>query len=58
MEWVLTICTAAWGLCGLVREVPYLDEVACYRAMDKLYEKQGRDAFKFVLCEPRKKAAG
>lgn len=54
MEWVLVFCTQAWVLCGMVRETSYPDEAACYRAMDELYRRQGRDAFKYVLCEPRK----
>lgn len=54
MEWVLVICTAAWGLCGHYRETPYPDEQACFRAMDDLYKRQGRENFKYVLCEPRK----
>lgn len=55
MTWYLVICTAAWGFCGIIVETPYPDEQSCYRALDELYKRQGRDDFKYVLCEPRKK---
>lgn len=48
--WFLEICTAGFLLCGQYRVVPYPDEQACYRAVDELYKRQGREAFKYVLC--------
>jgi hypothetical protein len=54
MEWILVMCTAAWGLCGHYRETPYPTEEACYRALDDLYKRKGEDSFKYLLCEPRK----
>lgn len=53
-EWILVICTQAWGLCGHYREVAYDTEAQCYRAMDELYKRHGAAHFKYVVCEPVK----
>lgn len=55
MIWILQICTAGWVMCGQLREIPYPDEVSCYRALEELYKRHGVGAFKYVLCAPRGK---
>ena len=55
MIWTLVICTQAWGLCGLVREVDYPSEAQCYTALNELYKRQGKDGFKYVYCAPKQK---
>ena len=58
MEWILVVCTSGWILCSNYFESAYPDETACYRAMDELYKKQGREAFKYVICKPKKRGDG
>lgn len=55
MIYVLIICTQAWGLCGMYREITYPTEAQCYRALDELYKRHPKDHFKYVICEPRDK---
>lgn len=51
-EWILTICTAGWVLCGQRIEQNYPSEQACYRALDELYKRHGSKEFKWVTCAP------
>ena len=51
--WVLTICTAAWLLCGALVEVEYHSEEECYRARDALMVRP--QDFKYVVCGPKPK---
>ena len=55
MTWILAICTAAWGLCGTLKEIEYPTEEQCYKALDALYRQQGRENFKYVTCSPKTK---
>lgn len=48
--WTLTICTAAWLLCGTVTRIDYPNEESCYKAMDILYKQHGKEDFKYVTC--------
>ena len=50
MTWVLTICTAAWIMCGQHREMTYPDESSCYRAMEQIYKQHGKESFRYVTC--------
>jgi hypothetical protein len=52
MTWILTICTAAWGLCGTIQVREYPTEAQCYKAMDTMYRLQGKEAFKYITCAP------
>jgi hypothetical protein len=54
MTWILTICTAGWVLCGSLKEIEYPTDAHCYKAMDTLYAKQGKAAFNYVTCSPKK----
>ena len=51
--WILVVCTHGWIMCGQFREYEYPTEESCYRAMNSLYEKHGRDAFNYIICRPR-----
>jgi len=53
-EWFLSICTAGFIMCGQVIEQTYPTEQACYRAMDELYKRQGREYFRWVTCSQSK----
>lgn len=55
ITWVLTICTAGWGMCGAINEYTYRDEASCYRALNEIYKRQGREAFKYIVCRPKEK---
>lgn len=54
MIWELVICTAGWVMCGQLRVEEYQGEESCYRALDELYKRQGREDFKYVICRPKK----
>lgn len=53
--WTLYICTAAWGMCGMIREVDYPTEKQCYSALNELYKRHRPEAFKYVVCSPKQK---
>jgi hypothetical protein len=55
MIWILTICTAAWGICGTVKELEYPTEEQCYKSMEAMYRQQGRESFKYITCSPKLK---
>ncbi len=55
MIWILTICTAGWVLCGSLITHEYPSEAQCYKAMDTLYERQGKASFNYVTCSPKVK---
>jgi hypothetical protein len=55
MTWILTICTAAWLICGTVKETEYTTEEQCYKAMDGLYRQKGKESFKYLTCSPKTK---
>lgn len=54
--WILILCTQSWGLCGIYREVTYETEAQCYKALDTSVERLGKDAFKYIICAPRKQS--
>jgi hypothetical protein len=51
--WTLYICTAAWGLCGIIRTIDYPSEQQCYTALNELYKRHKADDFKVVTCSPK-----
>lgn len=51
--WTLAICTSAWVLCGQYLEIDYPSEQQCYAALNETYKRQGKDAFKYVVCAPK-----
>lgn len=53
MIWTLYICTSAWGMCGMIREVDYPSEKQCYVALNELYKRQPAKDFKYVICSPK-----
>jgi hypothetical protein len=53
MTWILTICTAAWLMCGSVQVFEYPTEAQCHKAMDTLYNRQGKEAFKYITCSQK-----
>ena len=52
MDWVLTVCTAAWIMCGSEASFNYETESQCYKAMDILYARHGEKGFNWVICAP------
>lgn len=53
ITWTLIVCTSGWVLCGQERKYDYPSEAACYRALEEIYKRQGRDQFKYVVCVPK-----
>lgn len=51
--WTLYICTAGWIMCGQAISADYPTETQCYKALDELYKRQGKDDFKYVTCSPK-----
>jgi hypothetical protein len=56
MIWVLTICTQAWVLCGIMVKHEYPSEEQCYRALNEIYDRNGSLKFKYVTCSPKQGA--
>lgn len=55
VPYVMTVCTASWVLCGQIEEVPQPSREACIAERAEMYRLQGRDAFKWITCEPAPK---
>ena len=51
MTWILSVCAAAWLLCGSYVEAQYPSEEACYKALNDLY-KRNPTGYKYVICSP------
>lgn len=52
MSFLLTVCTAGWVMCGQVTHAEFPTMAACQTERREMYRLQGRDAFKWITCEP------
>jgi len=54
MIWLMTVCTSGWVICGQQITNEYPTEEQCYRSMESMYKQQGKDAFNYITCAPKK----